>query len=143
MDEGWSNKNMTTINWKNGNIISDKFIYDMEDEFPGEANFVYYPESEVRNNTNLNFNFLIFYSYGRDYMSDIVFGTEWCGKNTNLILKGDKDELDRYKHLQPEFRGHYEYEKNGDLITKLRYIAPRVGKEHNYVYGTLTLEYVH
>ena len=76
MDEGWSNKNMTTINWKNGNIISDKFIYDMDDEFPGEANFVYYPESEVRNNTNLNFNFLIFYSYGRDYMSDIVFGTE-------------------------------------------------------------------
>lgn len=143
MDEGWSNKNMTTINWKNGNIISDKFIYDMDDEFPDEANFVYYPESEVRNNTNLNFNFLIFYSYGRDYMSDIVFGTEWCGKNTNLILKGDKDELDRYKHLQPEFREHYEYEKNGDLITKLRYIAPRVGKEHNYVYGTLTLEYVH
>ena len=143
MDEGWSNKNMTTINWKNGNIISDKFIYDMDDEFPDEANFVYYPESEVRNNTNLNFNFLIFYSYGRDYMSDIVFGTEWCGKNTNLILKGDKDELDRYKHLQPEFREHYEYEKNGDLITKLRYIAPRVGKEHNYVYGTLTLEYVY
>lgn len=143
MDEGWSNKNMTMINWKNGNIISDKFIYDMDDEFPDEANFVYYPESEVINNTNLNFNFLIFYSYGRDYMSDIVFGTEWCGKNTNLILKGDKDELDRYKHLQPEFRGHYEYEKNGDLITKLRYIAPRVGKEHNYVYGTLTLEYVH
>ena len=143
MDEGWSNKNMTTINWKNGNIISDKFIYDMDDEFPDEANFVYYPESEVRNNTNLNFNFLIFYSYGRDYMSDIVFGTEWCGKNTNLILKGDKDELDRYKHLQPEFREHYEYEKNGDLITKLRYIAPIVGKEHNYVYGTLTLEYVH
>lgn len=143
MDEGWSNKNMTTINWKNGNIISDKFIYDMDDEFPDEANFVYYPESEVRNNTNLNFNFLIFYSYGRDYMSDIVFGTEWCGKNTNLILKGDKDELDRYKHLQPEFREHYEYEKNGDLITKLRYIAPRVGKEHNYVYGTLTLEYAH
>lgn len=143
MDEGWSNKNMTTINWKNGNIISDKFIYDMDDEFPDEANFVYYPESEVRNNTNLNFNFLIFYSYGRDYMSDIVFGTEWCGKNTNLILKGDKDELDRYKHLQPEFREHYEYEKNGDLITKLRYIAPRVGKEHNYVYGTLTLEYLY
>lgn len=143
MDEGWSNKNMTTINWKNGNIISDKFIYDMDDEFPDEANFVYYPESEVRNNTNLNFNFLIFYSYGRDYMSDIIFGTEWCGKNTNLILKGDKDELDRYKHLQPEFREHYEYEKNGDLITKLRYIAPRVGKEHNYVYGTLTLEYVY
>lgn len=143
MDEGWSNKNMTMINWKNGNIISDKFIYDMDDEFPGEANFVYYPESEVRNNTNLNFNFLIFYSYGRDYMSDIIFGTEWCGKNTNLILKGDKDGLDRYKHLQPEFREHYEYEKNGDLITKLRYIAPRVGKEHNYVYGTLTLEYVH
>lgn len=143
MDEGWSNKNMTTINWKNGNIISDKFIYDMDDEFPDEANFVYYPESEIRNNTNLNFNFLIFYSYGRDYMSDIVFGTEWCGKNTNLILKGDKDGLDRYKHLQPEFREHYEYEKNGDLITKLRYIAPRVGKEYNYVYGTLTLEYVY
>lgn len=143
MDEGWSNKNMTTINWKNGNIISDKFIYDMDDEFPDEANFVYYPESEVRNNTNLNFNFLIFYSYGRDYMSDIVFGTEWCGKNTNLILKGDKSSLDRYKHLQPEFREHYEYEKNGDLITKLKYIAPRVGKEHNYIYGTLTLEYVY
>ena len=142
MDEDWSSTTITTINWENGNIVSDKTI-DVGEEYGGKANFVYYPESEVRNNTNLNFNFLIFYSYGRDYMSDIIFGTEWCGKNTNLILKGDKDELDRYKHLQPEFRGHYEYEKNGDLITKLRYIAPRVGKEHNYVYGTLTLEYVY
>ena len=142
MDEGWSSTTITTINWENNNMVSDKTI-DVGEEYGGETNFVYYPKSEVRNNTNLNFNFLIFYSYGRDYMSDIVFGTEWCGKNTNLILKGDKDELDRYKHLQPEFRGHYEYEKNGDLITKLRYIAPRVGKEHNYVYGTLTLEYVH
>nr|DAD66792.1 MAG TPA: hypothetical protein [Myoviridae sp. ctPuP5] len=142
MDEDWSSTTITTINWDNGNIVSDKTI-DVGEEYGGKANFVYYPESEVRNNTNLNFNFLIFYSYGRDYMSDIVFGTEWCGKNTNLILKGDKSSLDRYKHLQPEFREHYEYEKNGDLITKLRYIAPRVGKEHNYVYGTLTLEYVY
>lgn len=142
MDEDWSSTTITTINWENGNIVSDKTI-DVGEEYGGKANFVYYPESEVRNNTNLNFNFLIFYSYGRDYMSDIVFGTEWCGKNTNLILKGDRSSLDRYKHLQPEFREHYEYEKNGDLITKLRYIAPRVGKEHNYVYGTLTLEYVY
>ena len=142
MDEDWSSTTITTINWDNGNIVSDKTI-DVGEEYGGKANFVYYPESEVRNNTNLNFNFLIFYSYGRDYMSDIVFGTEWCGKNTNLILKGDRSSLDRYKHLQPEFREHYEYEKNGDLITKLRYIAPRVGKEHNYVYGTLTLEYVY
>lgn len=142
MDEDWSSTTITTINWDNGNIVSDKTI-DVGEEYGGKANFVYYPESEVRNNTNLNFNFLIFYSYGRDYMSDIVFGTEWCGKNTNLILKGDKSSLDRYKHLQPEFREHYEYEKNGDLITKLKYIAPRVGKEHNYVYGTLTLEYVY
>lgn len=142
MDEDWSSTTITTINWENNNIVSDKTI-DVGEEYGGKANFVYYPESEVRNNTNLNFNFLIFYSYGRDYMSDIVFGTEWCGKNTNLILKGDKSSLDRYKHLQPEFREHYEYEKNGDLITKLKYIAPRVGKEHNYVYGTLTLEYVH
>lgn len=142
MDEDWSSTTITTINWDNGNIVSDKTI-DVGEEYGGKANFVYYPESEIRNNTNLNFNFLIFYSYGRDYMSDIIFGTEWCGKNTNLILKGDKDGLDRYKHLQPEFREHYEYEKNGDLITKLRYIAPRVGKEHNYVYGTLTLEYVY
>ena len=142
MDEDWSSTTITTINWDNGNIVSDKTI-DVGEEYGSKANFVYYPESEVRNNTNLNFNFLIFYSYGRDYMSDIVFGTEWCGKNTNLILKGDKDGLDRYKHLQPEFREHYEYEKNGDLITKLRYIAPRVGEKHNYVYGTLTLEYVY
>lgn len=142
MDEDWSGTTITTINWDNNNIVSDKTI-DVGEEYGGKANFVYYPESEVRNNTNLNFNFLIFYSYGRDYMSDIVFGTEWCGKNTNLILKGDRSSLDRYKHLQPEFREHYEYEKNGDLITKLRYIAPRVGKEHNYVYGTLTLEYAH
>lgn len=142
MDEDWSSTTITTINWENNNIVSDKTI-DVGEEYGGKANFVYYPESEVRNNTNLNFNFLIFYSYGRDYMSDIVFGTEWCGKNTNLILKGDKSSLDRYKHLQPEFREHYEYEKNGDLKEKLKYIAPRVGKEHNYVYGTLTLEYVH
>lgn len=142
MDEDWSSTTITTINWENGNIVSDKTI-DVGEEYGGKANFVYYPESEVRNNTNMNFNFLIFYSYGRDYMSDIVFGTEWCGKNTNLILKGDEDSLKRYKHLQPEFREHYEYEKNGDLITKLRYIAPRVGEKHNYVYGTLTLEYVY
>lgn len=142
MDEDWSSTTITTINWENNNMVSDKTI-DVGEEYGGKANFVYYPESEVRNNTNLNFNFLIFYSYGRDYMSDIVFGTEWCGKNTNLILKGDRSSLDRYKHLQPEFREHYEYEKNRDLITKLRYIAPRVGKEHNYVYGTLTLEYLY
>lgn len=143
MDKDWSSKTVTTINWENGNIISDKVIRDDDNEFPGKANFVYYPESEVINNTNLNLNFLIFYCYGRDYTMDVVFGTEWCGKNTNLILKGDEDSLKRYKHLQPEFREHYEYEKNGDLITKLRYIAPRVGEKHNYVYGTLTLEYVY
>ena len=143
MDKDWSSKTVTTINWENGNIISDKVIRNDDNEFPGKANFVYYPESEVINNTNLNLNFLIFYCYGRDYTMDVVFGTEWCGKNTNLILKGDEDGLKRYKHLQPEFREHYEYEKNGDLITKLRYIAPRVGEKHNYVYGTLTLEYVY
>jgi hypothetical protein len=143
MDKDWSSKTVTTINWENGNIISDKVIRNDDNEFPGKANFVYYPESEVINNTNLNLNFLIFYCYGRDYTMDVVFGTEWCGKNTNLILKGDEDSLKRYKHLQPEFREHYEYEKNGDLITKLRYIAPRVGEKHNYVYGTLTLEYVY
>ena len=143
MDKDWSSKTVTTINWENGNIISDKVIRNDDNEFPGKANFIYYPESEVINNTNLNLNFLIFYCYGRDYTMDVVFGTEWCGKNTNLILKGDEDSLNRYKHLQPEFREHYEYEKNGDLITKLRYIAPRVGEKHNYVYGTLTLEYVY
>lgn len=143
MDKDWSSKTVTTINWENGNIISDKVVRNDDNEFPGKANFVYYPESEVINNTNLNLNFLIFYCYGRDYTMDVVFGTEWCGKNTNLILKGDEDSLNRYKHLQPEFREHYEYEKNGDLITKLRYIAPRVGEKHNYVYGTLTLEYVY
>lgn len=143
MDKDWSSKTVTTINWENGNIISDKVVRNDDNEFPGKANFVYYPESEVINNTNLNLNFLIFYCYGRDYTMDVVFGTEWCGKNTNLILKGDEDSLKRYKHLQPEFREHYEYEKNGDLITKLRYIAPRVGEKHNYVYGTLTLEYVY
>lgn len=143
MDKDWSSKTVTTINWENGNIISDKVIRNDDNEFPGKANFIYYPESEVINNTNLNLNFLIFYCYGRDYTMDVVFGTEWCGKNTNLILKGDEDSLKRYKHLQPEFREHYEYEKNGDLITKLRYIAPRVGEKHNYVYGTLTLEYVY
>lgn len=143
MDKDWSSKTVTTINWENSNIISDKVIRNDDNEFPGKANFVYYPESEVINNTNLNLNFLIFYCYGRDYTMDVVFGTEWCGKNTNLILKGDEDSLNRYKHLQPEFREHYEYEKNGDLITKLRYIAPRVGEKHNYVYGTLTLEYVY
>lgn len=143
MDKDWSSKTVTTINWENGNIISDKVIRNDDNEFPGKANFIYYPESEVINNTNLNLNFLIFYCYGRDYTMDVVFGTEWCGKNTNLILKGDEDGLKRYKHLQPEFREHYEYEKNGDLITKLRYIAPRVGEKHNYVYGTLTLEYVY
>lgn len=143
MDKDWSSKTVTTINWENGNIISDKVIRNDDNEFPGKANFVYYPESEVINNTNLNLNFLIFYCYGRDYTMDVVFGTEWCGKNTNLILKGDEDSLKRYKHLKPEFREHYEYEKNGDLITKLRYIAPRVGEKHNYVYGTLTLEYVY
>lgn len=143
MDKDWSSKTVTTINWENGNIISDKVVRNDDNEFPGKANFVYYPESEVINNTNLNLNFLIFYCYGRDYTMDVVFGTEWCGKNTNLILKGDEDGLKRYKHLQPEFREHYEYEKNGDLITKLRYIAPRVGEKHNYVYGTLTLEYVY
>lgn len=143
MDKDWSSKTVTTINWENSNIISDKVIRNDDNEFPGKAIFVYYPESEVINNTNLNLNFLIFYCYGRDYTMDVVFGTEWCGKNTNLILKGDEDSLNRYKHLQPEFREHYEYEKNGDLITKLRYIAPRVGEKHNYVYGTLTLEYVY
>lgn len=142
MDKDWSSKTLTTINWENGNIISDKVIYN-DNEFPGKANFVYYPESEVINNTNLNLNFLIFYCYGRDYTMDVVFGTEWCGKNTNLILKGDEGSLELSKRLQPEFYEHYEYEKNGDLITKLRYIAPRVGEKHNYVYGTLTLEYVY
>lgn len=64
MDEDWSSTTITTINWNNSNIVLDKTI-DVGEEYGGEANFVYYPESEVRNNTNLNFNFLIFYSYGR------------------------------------------------------------------------------
>lgn len=144
MDEDWSSETITNINWLNGNIVSDRVVYSFCEDTNSHADFIYYSVEEAMNNTNLNFNFLIMFTYGRDYTSDCVMGTEWFGKNTKQILKGDKRQIndDFYK---PHFRDHYEYEKENDLITKLKYIAPRVHRKYdaNRIYGTLTLEYVY
>lgn len=144
MDEDWSSEIVTDINWLNGNVVSDRVVYSFCEDTNSHADFIYYSEEEVTNNTNLNFNFLIMFTYGREYTSDCVMGTEWFGKNTKQILKGEKRQIndDFYK---PHFRDHYEYEKENDLITKLKYIAPRVHRKYdaNRTYGTLTLEYVY
>lgn len=144
MDKDWSSEIVTDINWMNGNIISDRVEYSFTEDTNDHADFIYYSKEEIINNTNLNFNFLIMFTYGREYTSDCVMGTEWFGENTKQILKGEKSELN-YNYIDPKLRDHYEYEKNGDLITKLKYIAPRVSKKYdaNRIYGTLTLEYVY
>lgn len=138
--QDWNNETVTKINWEGGNIVSDREVNDGDEEYPHIADFVYYPKEEIVNNTNLNFNFLIMYSYCRIYMRDIVMGTEWFGRNTNLILRSTKDDLKRT--IYGNLKKHYEYELDGELIKELRFISPIVGKAP-YIYGTLTLEYVY
>lgn len=139
-EQDWNSETVTKINWEGGNIVSDREVYDGDERFTRTEYFVYYPKEEIVNNTNLNFNFLIMYSYGRIYMSDIVMGTEWFGRNTNLILRSTESDLKRTTYR--DLKKHYEYELDGELIKELRFISPIVGKAP-YIYGTLTLEYVY
>lgn len=76
---------------------------------------------------------------GKTYKDENIGFTEWFGLNTSMALEGSKNDL---KHGEA-ISAHYEYELDGNLIKKVRYIHPIVGKEHNYIYKTLTLEYVY
>lgn len=144
MDEDWDSTIITYIVWEDGTIVSDKVEYSFCEDTNTHADFLHYPEDEVINNTNLNFHFLTMFSYGREYTSDCVMGTEWFGEKSKKILRGEKKEI-QYNNHKSGLRDHYEYIKKDGLITKLRYISTRVHSKYdiNHVYGTLTLEYVY
>jgi hypothetical protein len=57
-----------------------------------------------------------------------------------MALRGNKDGSG---YGSSTISPHYEYELDGNLIKKVRYIHLIAGKEHDYIYRTLTLEYVY
>lgn len=135
------NNEIVILKWtgahvEKGNIISDRLIGSNSN---WHDDFVYYDKSEVINNTNLNINFINMGGVGKTYKDENIGFTEWFGLNTSMALEGSKNDL---KHGEA-ISAHYEYELDGNLIKKVRYIHPIVGKEHNYIYKTLTLEYVY
>lgn len=135
-----NNNEVVMMTWEvnraiKGRIISDRLIGNSTN---WNDDFVYYSELDVTNNTNLNINFIDMGGVGKTYKDENVGFTEWFGLNTTMALKGAKGDFESGSR---SVKSHYEYELDRGLIKKIRYIHPIAGKEHDYIFKTITLEY--
>lgn len=120
-----------------GRIISDRLIGNSTN---WNDDFVYYSELDVTNNTNLNINFIDMGGVGKTYKDENIGFTEWFGLNTTMALKGAKGDFESGSR---SVKSHYQYELDSGLIKRIRYIDSIAGKEHDYIFKTITLEYVY
>lgn len=122
------------IIWNNGNICKDILYINNDIEYPITSSFIYNSMNHCINNTNLNFNFLIGTPSFRRIVSNIVFSTEWVGKNTNLVIYSDKNSI-KYND------GYNEVRVNNNKIEYICSIRKNILQEKPY--GFYHIKYVY
>lgn len=123
-------ENTTMLKWNSkGNFVSD-IVESNTSEFKSLIDFIYYDEI---NNSNININFMIDNTYGRDYREHITMITEWFGNHSKNLYQGDNKNSKSGSVVK--------YDIKGKLIKKVI--------THNWLsnlpdklYGMYTFEYV-
>ena len=115
-----------TYTWKDGNVISEKYQYDVDKPEYDEAKYEYYSEYENKSNIDLSNTI---YSW-----DDGAYLADYCGKISKNFLKSYTDyDGDSYEY-------EYEFDEQGYVSTIKEYTIENGKKELSNLYHIFYVE---
>lgn len=122
--EGEKYPSVCTYTWKDGNVISEKYQYDVNDPKYSETKYEYYSEYENKSNIDLSNTI---YSW-----DDGAYLADYCGKISKNLLKSYTNG-ERYEY-------EYEFDKEGYVSTIKEYTIENGKKELSNLYHIFYVE---